>query len=101
MLRLESRSVRINKILAGVLIALLCLYIIPIISLAAGNGTGFAHAHRRWVGRRADQFEERFEVDRIAENVGQDLHREILPAGPLDTREQILMLHSRCSLLAG
>ena len=36
MLRLESRSVRINKIAAGVLIALLCLYIIPMISLAAG-----------------------------------------------------------------
>lgn len=40
MLRLESRSVRINKILASVIIALLCLYIIPMISLAAG----FSHA---------------------------------------------------------
>ena len=40
MLRLESRSVRINKILAGVAIAILCLYIVPMISLAAENGTG-------------------------------------------------------------
>ena len=40
MLRLESRSVRINKILAGVLIALLCLYIVPMISLAAGFSHG-------------------------------------------------------------
>ena len=40
MLRLESRSVRINKILAGVAIAILCLLIVPMISLAAGNGTG-------------------------------------------------------------
>ena len=39
MLRLESRSVQINKILAGVLIAVLCLYFIPMISLAAGFGT--------------------------------------------------------------
>lgn len=39
MLRLESRSMRINKILAGVLIAVLCLYFIPMISLAAGFGT--------------------------------------------------------------
>lgn len=38
MLRLESRSMRINKIFAGVLIALLCLYLIPTISLAAGVG---------------------------------------------------------------
>lgn len=38
MLRLESRSVRINKFLAGVLIAILCLYLIPMISLAAGFG---------------------------------------------------------------
>ena len=36
MLRLESRSTRINKILAGVVIAILCLYIIPMISFAAG-----------------------------------------------------------------
>ena len=40
MLRLESRSVRINRILAGVAIAILCLYIVPMISLAAENGTG-------------------------------------------------------------
>ena len=40
MLRLENRSVRINKILAGVAIAILCLYIVPMISLAAENGTG-------------------------------------------------------------
>ena len=40
MLRLESRSVKINKILAGVLTVLFCLYIIPMISLAAGTGTG-------------------------------------------------------------
>ena len=39
MLRLESRSMRINKILTGVLIAILCLYIIPPLSLAAGFGT--------------------------------------------------------------
>ena len=38
MLRLESRSVRINKGLAGVLIAILCLYVVPMISLAAGFG---------------------------------------------------------------
>ena len=40
MLRLESRSVRINKVLAGVLIALLCLYIVPMISFAAGFSHG-------------------------------------------------------------
>ena len=38
MLRLESRSVQIKKYLAGVLIAVLCLYLIPLISLAAGFG---------------------------------------------------------------
>ena len=38
MLRLESRSMRTNKYLTGVFIALICLYLIPMISLAAGLG---------------------------------------------------------------